>query len=198
MFAEPSPFSRKVFLNILSYPFERPDDLPGNMVTVDHNGGLGEASLCDLAEMRVHIHNEVFDVFLVLKLTKIPDQIRFLAVWKNVHDLSALCVGQDRLVFLAVGIPLEFINRENLRELFTRVVYEIEIAQSCADRNVVLSGYVRSGNGIPKILNNTSVLPARHAVVAREKAVFLVKPFTAAAADISSFAKMKVYILPKG
>ena len=62
----------------------------------------------------------------------------------------------------------------------------------------MLSGYVGSGNGIPKVLNNTSVLPARHTVVAREKAVLLVKSFTAVTADISSLAQVKIYILPEG
>ena len=50
--------------------------------------------------------------------------------------------------------------------------------------------YVGGRNGVPKVLNDSSVLAARHTVVAWEKVVFLIEPLTAAAAHISSLAKM--------
>lgn len=195
--AEPSPLTRQVFLHFLPYSLQRPDYLPGNMVAVDHDGGLGETNLRNLPEMRIHIHDEILDIFPVFELTEIADQIRFLAVWKDVNDLPVLRVGQDRLVFLSIGISFEFIYGENFRQLLAGVGNQIEITESCADRNVVLFGYVGSRHGISKVFNNSGVFAARHTVVARKKAVFLVKPLAAAAAHISSLSKMKIDILSK-
>ena len=82
-----------MFLHFLPHTLQRPDHLPGNMVTVDHDGGLGETNLRNLPEMRVHIHDEILDLFSVFKLTEIADQIGFFAVWENVHNLSVFRVG---------------------------------------------------------------------------------------------------------
>ena len=195
--AEPSPLTRQVFLHFLPYSLQRPDYLPGNMVAVDRDGGLGKTNLRNLPEMRIHIHDEILDLFPVFELTEIADQIRFLAVWKDIHDLSVPWVGQDRLVFLSVGIPFEFINGENFRQLLAGVGNQIEITESCADRNIVFLCYVRCGDSVSKVLNNSCILAARHTVVARKKAVFLVKPLAAAVAYISSLTEMKVDILSK-
>ena len=131
--AKSSPLSRKMFLYLLPYAFQRPDHLSGNMVTVNHDDGLGEASLRDLTEMRVHIHDEILDLFPVFKLTKITNEIRLFAIWENIQDLSVFRVSQNRLVFLAIGISLEFINGEDFRQLLAGIVDKIKITESCTD-----------------------------------------------------------------
>ena len=94
------------------------------------------------------------------------------------------------MVFLAVCISFEFINGENLRQLLAGIGNQIEITESCTNGNVVLFGYVGGRHGISKVFNNPCVLAVRHTVVAWEKVVFLIEPLTAAAAHISSLAKM--------
>ena len=133
MLAELSPFGRQMFLHFLPYPFECPDHLPGNMVTVDYNGGLWKTNFCNVPEMRVHVHDEIFNLFSVFKLMEVADQIGFFAVGKNVHDLFIFCISQDRLVFLTVCISFEFIYGENLRQLLAGIVYKIKVTEGRAD-----------------------------------------------------------------
>ena len=54
----------------------------------------------------------------------------------------------------------------------------------------MLSCYVSGGDSFSKVLNDPGVLATRHAVVTRKESVFLVKPFTAVAARISSLSEM--------
>ena len=167
------------------------------MVTVDHDGGLWETNLGNLTKMRIHVDDNVLNLFSVLKTAEIADHVCLFAVRKNIYDLSVPGIGKNCLVLFSTGVALKFVDGQHFRKLPARVIDQVEIAESCRCRDIMLFGYVRGRDGISKIFNDAGVLPARHAVVAREKAVLLIKPFPAVSAYIPPLAQVRIYVLAK-
>lgn len=197
MLTKPSPVCRKMLLFLLAHPFQGPNRLSGDVVTVDHNGGLRETNLGDFPEMRIHVDDNILNLFSVLKTMEIADHICLFAIGKNIYDLSIPGVCQDRLVLLPAGITFEFVDGQHLRKRLARVIDQVKITESCRCRDIMLSGYVGGRNGISKVLNDAGILAARHAMVAWEKAVLLIKPFPTAVACIPPLTKIEIDVLAK-
>ena len=142
MLTKLSPCCRKMFLLFLSHSFQGPNSLPGDVVTVNYNKSLGKTNLGDLTEMRIHVDDNVLNLFPVLKTAEIPDHIHLLPVRKNIYALSILGVGKDRLVFLSTGIAFKFVDRHYLWTLLARVIDQVEITKCCRGRDIMLSGDV--------------------------------------------------------
>lgn len=116
MLTKPSPVHRKMLLFFLAHSFQRPDGLSGNMVTVNDDGGLWKTTLGNLTEMRIHVDDDVFYLFMVLETAEIPDHICLFTVRKNVYDLSVPGISKNCLVFLPAGVAFEFIDGQHLRK----------------------------------------------------------------------------------
>ena len=89
-----------------------------------------KTNLGNLAEMRIHVDDDIFYLFSVLETTEIPDHICLFTVRKNVYDPSVPGIGQDRLVLLSAGVAFEFIDGQHLRKFLARIVDQVKIAES--------------------------------------------------------------------
>lgn len=106
MLTKSSPICRKMLLFFLAHPFQGPNRLSGDVVTVDHNGSLRETNLGDFSEMRIHVDDNILNLFSVLKTTEIANHICLFAVGKNIYDLSFFGVCQDVWYFSPPALPL--------------------------------------------------------------------------------------------
>lgn len=197
MLTKSSPVCRKMLLFFLAHPFQGPNRLSGDVVTVDHNGSLRETNLGDFSEMRIHVDDNILNLFSVLKTTEIANHICLFAVGKNIYDLSFFGVCQDRLVLLSASITFEFVDGQHLWKRLARVIDQVEITERCCCRDIMLSGYVGGRDGISKVLDDAGVFAARHTMVAWEKVVLLIKPFPTAAACIPPLTKIEIDVLAK-
>ena len=102
-------------------------------------------------------------------------------------------VAETREVTHAV----EFVDGQYLWKSLARVMDQVEIVESCRCGDIMLSGYVGGRDGISKVLDDAGIFAARHAVVAWEKAVLLIKPFPTAVAYIPPLTKIEIDVLAK-
>lgn len=162
------------------------------MIPINYYFSAGETYLSDLPKVRVHIHHYILHILPILKTAEISDQVALLAVREYIYYLLVVRIRKDSLILFAIGIALEFINGQHLRQLLTGVIYELEIPQRSLSRNIVFVPYLFGRAKVFEFDEYICYEPVRCSVVAWEKVITLKEALITVPASISALSHKQV------
>lgn len=192
MLAELSPRGRERFLLCFPHIFKRPYSLTDYVVPADHYYCIRKAYFSSLLEVTVHVDHYILYVFSVLKYKEILDQIALSAVGKYICYLSVFHICQDSLVLLSACVALELVYGQHLRKLFAGIIHELEIPQRSLGRDIVLAADLLCRAQVFEAADHLCDEAIRYSVEPGKKAVFLIEPIPAGAADVHPLSHVQV------
>ena len=181
----------QLLLLVDSDPFHAPHGLSGDMIAVCNDSSFREAYLCDFPEMGIHVRNKILNIFSVMMLLEILDQVGFVTIRQNIENLPFLWISQDGLIFLTSCVTLELVDGQHLRQFMTAVAHRGEIAHSGGGGDVELGSDLLNGDDLAELVDHGCHEPAGHTVIPGDEGILFSKPLAAVVAAIATLTQVQ-------